>query len=119
LYTVLFDVANTNGELMPQMTAQVFFVTARVENVITAPLSILQAVTGQSDVYTARVLDADGQITTREVRTGVRNRLTVEVLSGLAVDDKLVPPRPDPWCSAAVAVGSCSGQQTRDRSGRE
>jgi membrane fusion protein, macrolide-specific efflux system len=90
LYTVLFDVANTNGELMPQMTAQVFFVTARVVNVITAPLSILQAVPGQSGVYTAHVLDADGQITTREVRTGVRNRLTVEVLSGLAVGDKLV-----------------------------
>jgi membrane fusion protein, macrolide-specific efflux system len=90
LYTVLFDVANTNGELMPQMTAQVFFVTARVENVITAPLSFLQAVTGQAGDYTARVLDADGQITTREVRTGVRNRLTVEVLSGLAVGDKLV-----------------------------
>jgi membrane fusion protein, macrolide-specific efflux system len=89
LYTVLFDVANTNGELMPQMTAQVFFVTARVVNVITAPLAILQAVTGQSGVYTARVLDADDQITTREVRTGVRNRLTVEVLSGLAVGDKL------------------------------
>ena len=90
LYTVLFDVANPNGELMPQMTAQVSFVTARVENVITAPLSILQAVTDQPGVYTARVLDADGQITTREVRTGVRNRSTVEVLSGLAIGDKLV-----------------------------
>jgi membrane fusion protein, macrolide-specific efflux system len=91
LYTVLFDVANTNGELLPQMTAQVFFVTARVENVITAPLSILQAVTSQSGVYTARVLDADGQITTHEVRTGIRNRSTVEVLWGLTMGDKLVP----------------------------
>jgi macrolide-specific efflux system membrane fusion protein len=90
LYTVLFDVANTNGALLPQMTAHVFFVTARVENVITAPLSLLQAVPDQPGVYTSRVLDADGQITTREVRTGVRNRSTVEVLSGLAVGDKLV-----------------------------
>jgi macrolide-specific efflux system membrane fusion protein len=88
LYTVLFDVANTTGELMPQMTAQVFFVTARVENVITTPLSILQAVTGQSDVYTARILDADGRSHTR-IRPGVRNRLTVSAV-GLAVGDKLV-----------------------------
>src|SRR5690606_19731908 len=30
VYTVLFDVDNTDGELMPQMTAQVAFITAEV-----------------------------------------------------------------------------------------
>lgn len=90
LYTVLFDVANIDAALMPQMTAQMFFVTARVVDVITAPLPAIQAVADKPGVYTARVLNADGRITTREVYTGICNRLTTEVLSGLDVGDKLV-----------------------------
>ena len=41
LYTALFDVDNPRGQLMPQMTAQVFFVTASAHNVITVPVAAL------------------------------------------------------------------------------
>ncbi|MGT2490834.1 efflux RND transporter periplasmic adaptor subunit [Cupriavidus basilensis] len=41
LYTVLFDVGNSDGELMPQMTAQVSFVSAEARGVVVAPLAAL------------------------------------------------------------------------------
>lgn len=90
LYTVLFDVENTDGELMPQMTAQVSFVTAAARGVLTAPLPALQPVAGQPGRYRARVLRADGQPEPRELRIGVRDRLTAEVLEGLAEGERLV-----------------------------
>jgi macrolide-specific efflux system membrane fusion protein len=41
LYTATFDVANPDQQLMTQMTAQVFFVTASAHNVVTVPVSAL------------------------------------------------------------------------------
>jgi macrolide-specific efflux system membrane fusion protein len=41
LYTATFDVANPTNELMTQMTAQVFFVTASADDVVTVPVSAL------------------------------------------------------------------------------
>lgn len=90
MYTVLFDVANADGELMPQMTAQVSFVVASARNVPSAPLTALTPVPGQRDRYTARVLNADGQPETRELRLGVRNRHQGEVLEGLAEGEALI-----------------------------
>lgn len=90
MYTVLFDVANADGELMPQMTAQVSFVVASARNVLSAPLTALTPVPGQRDRYTARVLNADGQPETRALRLGVRNRHQGEVLEGLAEGDVLI-----------------------------
>ena len=39
LYTALFDVANPDRELMPQMSAQVFFVLAGAYDAVTVPVS--------------------------------------------------------------------------------
>lgn len=41
LYTGLFDVGNDDGMLLPEMTAQVYFVTSKAENVLTVPLGAL------------------------------------------------------------------------------
>jgi macrolide-specific efflux system membrane fusion protein len=90
LYTVLFEVDNADGELMPQMTAQVVFVTAAANNVLAAPLPALKAVPQQAGTYTARVMDQDGKVQEREVRLGVRNRLSGEVLEGLREGELLV-----------------------------
>ncbi|CAD5106718.1 efflux RND transporter periplasmic adaptor subunit [Zestomonas carbonaria] len=89
-YTVLFDVANDDGALMPQMTAQVVFITAAVHDVLTAPLEALDPVAGEAGLFTTRVLDAKGRPQGREVRVGARNRQLVEVLDGLAEGDRLV-----------------------------
>jgi macrolide-specific efflux system membrane fusion protein len=90
LYTVLFDVDNADGALMPQMTAQVTFVNAAAKGVLAVPLTALEALPQQRGLYRARVLDAAGKAQTREVRVGVRNRLQGEVLDGLAEGDELV-----------------------------
>jgi macrolide-specific efflux system membrane fusion protein len=89
LYTVLFDVDNSDGALMAQMSAQVFFVEASAKQALIAPLSALQPIEGKSDWFTARVL-VDGKIKTREVHTGIRERLNAQVLSGLNTGDQLV-----------------------------
>lgn len=41
LYTALFDVANKDGTLLPDMTAQVFFITAQARDVTTVPVGAL------------------------------------------------------------------------------
>jgi macrolide-specific efflux system membrane fusion protein len=90
LYTALFDVDNTDSELMPQMTAQVHFVTAAATDAVTVPLPALTPVPGEPGRYNARVLRADGEAEVRQVQVGVRNRTTVQVLEGLAEGEQLV-----------------------------
>ncbi|MDY6982736.1 MAG: efflux RND transporter periplasmic adaptor subunit, partial [Pseudomonadota bacterium] len=41
LYTGLFEVENSDGTLLSEMTAQVYFVTSSAENVLTVPLGAL------------------------------------------------------------------------------
>lgn len=89
-YTVLFDVDNQDGELMPQMTAQVTFITAAARDVLTAPLEALQAVDGEVGRFRARVLNAKGRAEEREVRVGARSRQRVEVLDGLQEQEQLI-----------------------------
>ncbi|MBP7334732.1 efflux RND transporter periplasmic adaptor subunit [Niveispirillum sp.] len=42
LYNALFDVENTGGDLMTQMTAQTFFVVAAADNVLRVPVAAFQ-----------------------------------------------------------------------------
>ena len=42
LYTALFDVDNAGRELMPQMSAQVFFVLSGAYDVVTVPMSAVR-----------------------------------------------------------------------------
>jgi macrolide-specific efflux system membrane fusion protein len=42
LYNALFDVANPDGALMTQMTAQIFFVVAQAEDALVVPLAALR-----------------------------------------------------------------------------
>ncbi|QIL72806.1 efflux RND transporter periplasmic adaptor subunit [Diaphorobacter sp. HDW4B] len=86
-YTALFDVENADGELMPQMTAQVVFITAKAENAVVAPLSAMTVI---GDATTARVLDANEQPQSRTLRLGARSRHQVEVLEGLGEGDRLI-----------------------------
>ncbi|GAB2460711.1 pyoverdine export/recycling transporter periplasmic adaptor subunit PvdR [Comamonas humi] len=88
-YTVLFDVDNPDGELMPQMTAQAVFVTARAEQALLVPLAALQS--GAADGgFAVRVLDAEGRPEARLVRTGVRSRHQAEILHGLQEGERVV-----------------------------
>jgi len=89
LYTVLLDVDNADNALMAEMTTQVFFVANQAQNVLTAPITALQAGT-QSDRQTAQVVASNGSIEQRNVRTGISDRLRVQILDGLQEGDHLL-----------------------------
>lgn len=92
-YTVLFDVDNPDGALMPQMTAQVTFVSAAVKGVLTAPLAAFTALDGESGTYEARILaekSPDQLVEVRRVQLGTRNRLLAEVTGGLEEGERLI-----------------------------
>lgn len=89
LYTVLLDVDNTDQALMPEMTTQVFFVANQARDVLLAPVVALQGST-DSDHQTARVVAKNGDIETRQIRTGISDRLRVEILEGLNEGDHLL-----------------------------
>lgn len=87
-YTVLFDVGNEDAELMPQMTAQVVFVTASAAQALTVPLTAVQEGAGGGQL--ARVLDARGQPEPRPVKLGARSRHQAQVLEGLAEGERVI-----------------------------
>jgi macrolide-specific efflux system membrane fusion protein len=98
LYPALFDVPNEEGRLMTQMTAQVFFVVARAENVLTVPASALRLEAGGGPDGTAVLVPGpDGTLERRPVETGIATRTAVEIRSGLAEGEVVVTgPLPSP-----------------------
>lgn len=90
MYTVLFDVDNVDGRLMPQMTAQVSFVIAQADNALTAPLAALEAQVDGADGYLARVVNGNGKPERRLVQVGVRNRHWVEITAGLKEGEQVI-----------------------------
>jgi macrolide-specific efflux system membrane fusion protein len=90
LYTALFEVDNTSGDLMTQMTAQVFFVIAGATNVVSVPASALRRTEGRRGDVTVVVVDDSGVQSERKVTIGVSNRVAAEVISGLKEGDRVV-----------------------------
>lgn len=89
LYTVLLDVDNADSALMAEMTAQVFFVASQASNVLTAPIAALHG--GLRDTtQMARVVASNGRVEKRQVRTGISDRLHIEILDGLSEGDRLL-----------------------------
>jgi macrolide-specific efflux system membrane fusion protein len=71
------------------MTTQVFFVADQAQNVLTVPIAALQAGM-QADSQTAQVVARNGSIEQRNVRTGISDRLRVQILDGLQEGDHLL-----------------------------
>ncbi|MFO1219232.1 MAG: efflux RND transporter periplasmic adaptor subunit [Burkholderiaceae bacterium] len=100
LYNVLFDVANPDQRLKPQMSAQVYFVLGRARDALLVPTAALKprkaaAPAGGGDAegaptrWRARVL-VEGRIEEREVTVGVRNRTQAQVVAGLQEGEQVV-----------------------------
>ncbi|MBO9518732.1 MAG: efflux RND transporter periplasmic adaptor subunit [Porphyrobacter sp.] len=88
-YNALFEVPNTDGRLRALMTAQVSIVLAKKSNVQLVPSAALGA-KGKDGTYAVRVVDAQGQIASRQVKIGLNNNISAEVLSGLKLGEKAV-----------------------------
>ncbi|MET0358526.1 MAG: efflux RND transporter periplasmic adaptor subunit [Pararhizobium sp.] len=89
LYYALFDVPNPDRRLMMNMTAQVFFVQSRATDVLTIPVAALRLREGGKRAEVA-VVSGNGGQEVRAVEPGIRNRVRVEIRSGLAEGDKVV-----------------------------
>jgi macrolide-specific efflux system membrane fusion protein len=93
LYNALFDVPNPDGELMISMSAQVFFVQAAARDVLVVPssaVSMKRDETGGKPQAEVTVLTASGASEVRKIETGIRNRVSIEVTSGLEEGDSVV-----------------------------
>jgi len=119
LYDALFDVENPRQALMTQMTAQVFFVAASTKDAVLVPVAALRPMPravregggkraarppgerkagagsdprGQFANSAARVgvVGADGEAVDRDVKVGVVNRVSAEILAGLEPGEKVV-----------------------------
>lgn len=91
LYDASFDVPNPDGELMIDMSAQVYFVIDQADDVLLVPNSALQdEMKDGKSITTVQLVNKDGSLSRREVEIGVRSRVEAEVKSGLEEGDKVV-----------------------------
>lgn len=90
LYTVLLDVDNPDNALMAEMTTQVFFVAGRASKVLTVPVAALDEDASDESLRIAQVVTANGKVEQRQVRTGLSDRLRVQVLEGLNEGEQLL-----------------------------
>ena len=88
-YNGVFEVPNPNGKLRTYMTAEVHIVLGEAKDVLTIPASALGGMDG-SGGYAVRVVDASGKISDRKVEIGLNNKVTAEVRSGLAENERVV-----------------------------
>ena len=94
LYNALFEAENPQGKLLPNMTAQVFFIQKEALNVLRVPASAVQG-------NTVQVLDAAGNPRAQTVTTGISNRVQTEILSGLEEGQEVVLVSRDPRSGAS------------------
>jgi len=93
LYNVLLDVDNADRALMTGMSAQMFFVMGRVDRKPLVPIAALGRRLANDDTKDAkayRVLKVvKGKHVEATVRVGLMNRVTAEVVDGLAAGDEV------------------------------
>jgi membrane fusion protein, macrolide-specific efflux system len=87
LYNCLFDVPNPDLDLLPKMSAQVFFITAEAKGVPLAPMNALKKI--GRDRYTVKVLE-NGAAVERTVEAGAGNRVMTEIRRGLVPGEQVV-----------------------------
>jgi RND family efflux transporter MFP subunit len=87
-FPVQVGLRNAHG-LKPGMSVSVRIVVAKHRDVVQVPLEL---VTQGGDEATVSVLDASGQPVTRQVKLGLANNKSVEILKGLRPGERVVAP---------------------------
>ena len=107
-YNGLFEVPNPDGKLRVAMTAQVFIVLAKADEVLAIPSSALGKRNKKDDTYAVRVLEGEPgsvqRVVDRQVKVGLNNRVQAQVLSGLKEGERVV-------VGEASAGGSSAGSR--------
>ena len=93
-YTGLFDVINEDNRLLPEMTAQVYFVTSSARDVLVVPMGALSFnsndARSRERQATVDIVDVNGDIQSVNVSVGLTSRTHAEVISGLNINDQVV-----------------------------
>jgi membrane fusion protein, macrolide-specific efflux system len=92
LYRALIDVANPDGALLPDMTAQVFFELESARDTLTVPLAAVARERGGGGSF-VRVVGKRGEAERRPVRLGLRDRERAQVLAGLREGERVLVPQ--------------------------
>ena len=87
-YNGQFEVDNPDGKLRIFMTAQVSIVLGEAGHVLSIPLSVLGNDLGNG-CYEVRVLE-DGRAEPRRIKTGFKDNIYIQVLSGLSEGEQVV-----------------------------
>ncbi|WP_142850118.1 efflux RND transporter periplasmic adaptor subunit [Telmatospirillum sp. J64-1] len=89
LYNALFEVDNTDRRLLPQMSAQVFFIQDRVEDAVLVPMAAVQP-GGERGRRVVQVLTESGELETRPVRVGISDRISIQIVEGIEEGERVV-----------------------------
>ncbi|AYO64044.1 hemolysin secretion protein D [Aeromonas salmonicida subsp. salmonicida] len=87
-YYALFDVPNPDHTLRVAMTTQVTIVLGERKQVLTIPQTALGKKLGENE-YEVTLIKDDDQKETRRIKTGMKDDIKVEVVSGLTEQDKV------------------------------
>ncbi|MDM5053062.1 macrolide transporter subunit MacA [Aeromonas dhakensis] len=87
-YYALFDVPNPDHTLRVAMTTQVTIVLGERKQVLTIPQTALGKKLGENE-YEVTLLKEDDQKETRRIKTGMKDDIKVEVVSGLNEQEKV------------------------------
>ncbi|WP_217705554.1 efflux RND transporter periplasmic adaptor subunit [Peristeroidobacter soli] len=88
-YNGLFEMPNPDGELRPSMTAQVSIVLEEAPGALVIPATALGKKT-PSGLYKIRVLDGTGRAVSKEIKVGLNNNISAQVLEGLQPGEHVV-----------------------------
>ena len=99
-YVGYIEVPNTDRRFRIDMTAQVYIIIDQAKDALLIPAAALQpikktnkaAANQDPNVKMAmvRVLKADGEVVEKTVKTGINNRVNVQILSGLSKGDEVI-----------------------------
>lgn len=93
LYNALFDIDNSEKDLMSSMTAQVFFVRDRAQDVLLLPVNAISRQNPRAKKGSVELLLADGTTQKREVELGISNRVMIEIKADLKEGDAVLIPQ--------------------------
>jgi macrolide-specific efflux system membrane fusion protein len=109
-YNVLFDVANSSGQLMSGMSADVWFVLEHDASTLQIPADVLPPRAEPDGSYRLRIMTNDSQIATRLVKVGIRTADAVQVIEGLVEGEQVVLGSAAPNAAATVVVSGGSAK---------
>lgn len=89
LYNVLIDIPNKERDLLPSMTAQVFFVLGSVKDTLLVPVAALRPSQRDKDAFIVRVLE-NGAVKVKRVSVGLQDRNLAEIKSGLKEGEQTI-----------------------------